>query len=204
MPVILQTATADPSSQMPAVASLNPSSFKQETNLSIITDDGSYYTFNVKFAKEPLLLSIEMTDMTARRAAHREPGRCAPAQRPCQVLCPIFQIRQRLRSSRRISLQLRLRCRQQVQRPQKTEIRQLQHLQVLHLPPIATTKANGTKDSTPAAAWNSPPFLSRKNNHPYDFNEAIRVIVCLYTSGCSLTHRFRLSFAFIKLCIFWV
>ena len=37
-------------------------SFKQETNLSVITDDGLYYTFNVKFAKEPLLLSIEMTD----------------------------------------------------------------------------------------------------------------------------------------------
>lgn len=37
-------------------------SFKQETNLSVITEDGSYYTFNVKFAKEPLLLSIEMTD----------------------------------------------------------------------------------------------------------------------------------------------
>lgn len=36
--------------------------FKTETNLSVITDDGSYYTFNVKFAKEPLLLSIEMTD----------------------------------------------------------------------------------------------------------------------------------------------
>ena len=36
-------------------------SFKQETNLSVITD-GSYYVFNVKFAKEPLLLSIEMTD----------------------------------------------------------------------------------------------------------------------------------------------
>ncbi len=37
-------------------------SFKQETNLSVITDDGSYYSFNVKFAKEPLLLNIEMTD----------------------------------------------------------------------------------------------------------------------------------------------
>ena len=36
--------------------------FKQETNLSVITEDGSYYTFNVKFAKEPLLLNIEMTD----------------------------------------------------------------------------------------------------------------------------------------------
>lgn len=37
-------------------------SFKTETNLSVITEDGSHYTFNVKFAKEPLLLSIEMTD----------------------------------------------------------------------------------------------------------------------------------------------
>lgn len=37
-------------------------SFKTETNLSVITEDGNYYSFNVKFAKEPLLLSIEMTD----------------------------------------------------------------------------------------------------------------------------------------------
>lgn len=37
-------------------------SFKTETNLSVITEDGSYYVFNVKFAREPLLLSIEMTD----------------------------------------------------------------------------------------------------------------------------------------------
>ena len=36
--------------------------FKQETNLSVLTEDGSYYSFNVKFAKEPLLLNIEMTD----------------------------------------------------------------------------------------------------------------------------------------------
>lgn len=37
-------------------------SFKQETNLSVITEDGCFFTFNVKFAKEPLLLNIEMTD----------------------------------------------------------------------------------------------------------------------------------------------
>ncbi len=36
--------------------------FKTETNLSVITTDGSFYSFNVKFAKEPLLLNIEMTD----------------------------------------------------------------------------------------------------------------------------------------------
>ncbi len=37
-------------------------SFKSETNLTVITDDGCLFTFNVKFAKEPLLLNIEMTD----------------------------------------------------------------------------------------------------------------------------------------------
>lgn len=37
-------------------------SFKSETNLAVITEDGSYYSFNVKFATEPLLLNIEMND----------------------------------------------------------------------------------------------------------------------------------------------
>lgn len=37
-------------------------SFKTETNLTVITDDGCFFTFNVKFAKEPLLLNIEMAD----------------------------------------------------------------------------------------------------------------------------------------------
>lgn len=37
-------------------------SFKTETNLTVITDDGCFFTFNVKFAKKPLLLNIEMTD----------------------------------------------------------------------------------------------------------------------------------------------
>ena len=37
-------------------------SFKSETNLTVITDDGCFFTFNVKFVKEPLLLNIEMTD----------------------------------------------------------------------------------------------------------------------------------------------
>ena len=36
--------------------------FRQETNLSVITEDGSFYTFNVKYANEPLLLNVEMTD----------------------------------------------------------------------------------------------------------------------------------------------
>lgn len=36
--------------------------FKKETNMSVITEDGSFYTFNVKYAKEPLMLNIEMVD----------------------------------------------------------------------------------------------------------------------------------------------
>jgi conjugative transposon TraN protein len=36
--------------------------FSRESNLSVITEDGSYYTFNVKYAGEPVKLSVEMTD----------------------------------------------------------------------------------------------------------------------------------------------
>ena len=36
--------------------------FSGESNLSVITEDGSYYTFNVKYADEPVKLSVEMTD----------------------------------------------------------------------------------------------------------------------------------------------
>ena len=36
--------------------------FRTETNMSVITEDGSYYSFNVKYADEPLLLNVEMKD----------------------------------------------------------------------------------------------------------------------------------------------
>jgi conjugative transposon TraN protein len=36
--------------------------FSRESNLSVITEDGAYYTFNVKYADEPVKLSVEMTD----------------------------------------------------------------------------------------------------------------------------------------------
>ncbi len=36
--------------------------FSRESNLSVITEDGSYFTFNVKYADEPVKLSIEMVD----------------------------------------------------------------------------------------------------------------------------------------------
>ncbi|MCK9618172.1 MAG: conjugative transposon protein TraN [Lentimicrobiaceae bacterium] len=36
--------------------------FSRESNLSVITEDGSYYSFNVKYADEPVKLSVEMAD----------------------------------------------------------------------------------------------------------------------------------------------
>lgn len=36
--------------------------FRDETNMSVITESDSFYTFNVKYADEPLLLNIEMKD----------------------------------------------------------------------------------------------------------------------------------------------
>ena len=36
--------------------------FREETNMSVITESGSFYTFNVKYADEPLVLNIEMAD----------------------------------------------------------------------------------------------------------------------------------------------
>lgn len=39
--------------------------FETETNMSVICEDGSFYTFNVKYADEPEKLSIEMKDFLA-------------------------------------------------------------------------------------------------------------------------------------------
>lgn len=36
--------------------------FREETNMSVITEDGNFYTFNVKYADEPTKLNIEMKD----------------------------------------------------------------------------------------------------------------------------------------------
>ncbi|MDR1500968.1 MAG: conjugative transposon protein TraN [Prevotella sp.] len=37
-------------------------SFETETNMAVITEEGSYYTFNIKYADEPEKLNIEMKD----------------------------------------------------------------------------------------------------------------------------------------------
>ena len=36
--------------------------FRDETNMSVITESGSFYTFNIKYSDEPLLLNVEMKD----------------------------------------------------------------------------------------------------------------------------------------------
>ena len=36
--------------------------FEVETNMSVITEEGSYYTFNIKYADEPEKLNVEMKD----------------------------------------------------------------------------------------------------------------------------------------------
>ena len=52
--------------------------FKKESNLSVITDDGSYYTFNVKYADEPVKLSVEMADFFHGWNTLNKPGNEIP------------------------------------------------------------------------------------------------------------------------------
>jgi conjugative transposon TraN protein len=48
--------------------------FSRESNLAVITEDGAYYTFNVKYADEPVKLSIEMTDFIHDGEATNRPN----------------------------------------------------------------------------------------------------------------------------------
>jgi len=52
--------------------------FRRETNLSVITEDGSYYTFNVKYAVEPVILSVEMADFLHGWNIENRPGNEIP------------------------------------------------------------------------------------------------------------------------------
>jgi len=52
--------------------------FQNETNLSVITNDGSYYTFNVKYADEPVKLSVEMADFLHGWNIENKPGNEIP------------------------------------------------------------------------------------------------------------------------------
>ena len=48
--------------------------FRNEGNLSVVTEDGSYYTFNVKYADEPVKLSIEMADFLDSSISANKPN----------------------------------------------------------------------------------------------------------------------------------
>ena len=52
--------------------------FRTETNMSVITEDGSYYSFNVKYADEPLLLNVEMKDFIHDGSTVKELGSESP------------------------------------------------------------------------------------------------------------------------------
>lgn len=48
--------------------------FETETNFSVITDEGSFYTFNVKYANEPIKLNVEMKDFIHDGEAVNQPN----------------------------------------------------------------------------------------------------------------------------------
>ncbi len=48
--------------------------FETETNFSVITEDGSFYTFNVKYADEPQKLNVEMKDFVHDGEAVNRPN----------------------------------------------------------------------------------------------------------------------------------
>jgi conjugative transposon TraN protein len=52
--------------------------FRRESNLSVITEDGSYYTFNAKYADEPVKLSVEMADFLHTGYEINKPGNELP------------------------------------------------------------------------------------------------------------------------------
>lgn len=52
--------------------------FSRESNLSVITDDGSYYSFNVKYADEPVKLSVEMADIIRNNQTVNHPDNKMP------------------------------------------------------------------------------------------------------------------------------
>ncbi|PXV61075.1 conjugative transposon TraN protein [Dysgonomonas alginatilytica] len=48
--------------------------FETETNMAVITEEGSYYTFNIKYADEPEKLNVEMKDFMHDGIAINKPN----------------------------------------------------------------------------------------------------------------------------------
>lgn len=49
--------------------------FTGETNFSVVCENGDFYTFNARYAKEPELLSVEITDLLQRRGIEGAPNK---------------------------------------------------------------------------------------------------------------------------------
>jgi conjugative transposon TraN protein len=65
-------AIADEAQNVLRVKAAEP--FYRETNMSVITDDGNYYSFNVAFCEEPEKLSIEMSNFYSDGDAYNRPS----------------------------------------------------------------------------------------------------------------------------------
>lgn len=59
--------------------------FEEETNLSVITDDGSFYTFNVKYSDEPSILNIDMVTYNLRSTKSELKLEELKGERPSQI-----------------------------------------------------------------------------------------------------------------------
>lgn len=46
--------------------------FNDETNFSVITEDGDFYSFNVRYSREPEMLNVEMQDLIRQRAGEND------------------------------------------------------------------------------------------------------------------------------------
>lgn len=46
--------------------------FNGETNFSVITEDGDFYSFNVRYSREPEMLNVEMQDLIRQRAGEND------------------------------------------------------------------------------------------------------------------------------------
>jgi len=56
--------------------------FSRESSLSVITEDGAYYSFNVKYADEPVKLSVETADFLHNGEAINQPSNALDVYMP--------------------------------------------------------------------------------------------------------------------------
>jgi conjugative transposon TraN protein len=88
--------------------------FRNESNLSVITEDGSYYTFNVKYAGEPVKLSVEMADFLHGWNAGNRPGNELPvylSDLGSESPFPVRLIMETIHGNNRTKITITFKCR---------------------------------------------------------------------------------------------